>query len=157
MSKFTEALAFGMEAHKGQVRKYTNEPYFTGHCVPVAECVKANGGTEDMVIAALLHDTIEDTSILYEEVMVAFGEGVADLVLELTDVFTWEAFPMLNRATRKKMEAERLGKVSADAKEIKRCDIEHNTGSSIMEYDPGFAKVYLAEKEYLMKCMFDKP
>ena len=77
---------------------------------------------------------------------------VAELVNELTDRFTHEAFPNDNRATRKKWEANRLSRVSDEAKLIKWCDMKDNT-RTITEHDPGFARVYLAEKDYLLEVM----
>lgn len=150
--RIQKAIDFGLAAHGNQRRKYTGDLYFTAHCVPVAEAVKEGGGTEDMVIAALLHDTIEDTDVMVEDIRREFGERVARLVLELTDVYTKEAYPDLNRAARKKLEAERMAKVSDEAKLIKLCDMADNT-KSITEHDPGFAKVYLKEKAYLLEMM----
>ena len=152
MSKILEAVVFATKAHKGQKRKYTGEDYIV-HPIAVAELVRENGGTEDQVIAALLHDTIEDTSVTYTDVFEAFGADVAALVWELTDRFTPEEYPEYNRAQRKAWEATRLAKVSPAAKMIKLCDMRDNT-STIVEHDPGFAKVYLEEKAYLFQKMF---
>ena len=151
-NRIDKAKEFGRKKHEGHVRKYTGGPYFDEHCIPVAEAVQDAGGSEDMVIAALLHDTVEDTDTTVAEVGAAFGAGVSGLVAELTDVYTHEAYPDLNRAARKKLEADRMASASPQAKMIKYYDMKDNT-SSITEYDPGFAKVYLAEKEYLLKKM----
>lgn len=151
-SRIDKAKEFGRKKHEGHVRKYTGKPYFDAHCVSVAEAVAANGGNEDMVIAALLHDTVEDTDTTFAEIGAAFGARVSGLVTELTDVYTHEAYPDLNRATRKKLEADRMADASPQAKMIKYHDMKDNT-KSITEHDPGFAKVYLPEKEYLMKMM----
>lgn len=153
--RLKKALEFGAKAHAGQVRKYSGKSYFHEHCVAVARRVKAQGGDEDMIIAALLHDTVEDTATTLPEIHKEFGARVCSLVAQLTDVFTSEAYPKLNRAARKKLEAERLGEATPDAKLIKRCDMADNT-SSIVENDPGFARVYLAEKAYLLECMEDE-
>lgn len=153
MSLIAKALEFGANAHEGQVRKYTGNPYFNEHCVAVAARVKARGGDDDMIVAALLHDTVEDTDVTLDEVEREFGIAVASLVDALTDRYTHEAYPELNRAKRKKLEAERMATVSDAAKEIKLCDMMDNT-ESIVSHDPGFAKVYLREKAYLLECMF---
>lgn len=152
MDRIANALFFGEKAHAGQVRKYTNKPYFAEHCVAVSELVRELGGDEDMIIAALLHDTVEDTDTSLWEIRAAFGKRVAGLVDELTDRFTKEAYPDLNRAARKKLEAERLGTISDDAKLIKLCDMIDNT-HSIVKHDPKFAKTYLREKADLLEAM----
>jgi hypothetical protein len=80
------------------------------------------------------------------------AEDVLSLVVELTDVYTKESFPDLNRKGRKTLEAMRLARVSSRAKRIKVADIEHNS-KSIEMYDPKFAKVFLEEKKELLKYM----
>lgn len=75
------AAAFAEMAHKGAVRKGTNIPYITH---PLETAVIASMMTEDeeLIAAALLHDTIEDAGISYEELKHCFGVRVADLVAE---------------------------------------------------------------------------
>ena len=57
--RFEEALRYAARLHRAQMRKGTNIPYVT-HLLAVAAIVGENGGTEDEVIAALLHDAVED-------------------------------------------------------------------------------------------------
>lgn len=57
-----DAAAFAAQAHAGQVRKYTGEPYIR-HPEAVAKLVQASGGDTAMVAAAWLHDTVEDTAV----------------------------------------------------------------------------------------------
>lgn len=148
---YDEALAFATLKHHGQVRKYTGEPYVT-HCVAVAEEVRRRGGSPEVVTAALLHDTLEDTETTGVELLDKFGPVVARLVEELTDEFTKQKYPELNRAQRKLAEAARLGQISASAKLIKLCDLADNT-RSIVEHDPDFAVVYLREKAAVLEAM----
>jgi len=151
MDRIQHATVFATQAHAGQKRKYTGDDYIV-HPIAVAELVAENGGTENQIMAAVLHDTIEDTYVTYEDVLANFGKEVADLVYELTDQFTTEAYPDNNRAQRKVWEADRLARVSIEAKLIKLCDMIDNT-STIVEHDPGFAKVYLGEKLALYSAM----
>ena len=151
MDRIKHALVFATAAHSGQKRKYAGDDYIV-HPMAVAELVSLNGGDEDQIIAAYLHDTIEDTDVTYEDVYQTFGADVAALVWELTDRFTHEEYPNHNRAQRKAWEADRLAKVSPRAKLIKLCDMIDNT-STIVEHDPGFAKVYLKEKLELYSKM----
>ena len=151
MDRIQHATVFATQAHAGQKRKYTGDDYIV-HPIAVAKLVADNGGTENQIMAALLHDTIEDTGVTYGDVRRAFGKEVAGLVLELTDEFTTEMYPDDNRAQRKAWENARLADVSIEAKLIKLCDMIDNT-SSIVEHDPGFAKVYLGEKVALYSVM----
>ena len=70
----------------------------------------------------------------------------------MTDVYTHKDFPEVNRKSRKGFEALRLAYVSDDAKKVKLVDIEHNS-ESILKEDPKFAKVFLQEKEELLKYL----
>ena len=144
MNRLEKAQAFAKKAHEGQERKYTGEPYYN-HVYSVARKVAKINNDPDLIIAALLHDTIEDTNVTVKEIGELFGERVAGIVYDLTDHFTPENYPNFNRKKRKALEAKRLGTISDDAKTIKLCDLADNT-SSIVEHDPGFAKYYLKEK-----------
>jgi (p)ppGpp synthase/HD superfamily hydrolase len=80
-----KALAeyFAKGAHAGQ--KHGNRPY-TVHLQDVINALVGWGwGTDDLVCAALLHDTIEDTSVTYQDLKTAFNQNVADLVWAVTD------------------------------------------------------------------------
>lgn len=153
-------LEFAMKAHDGQVRKYDGLPYIT-HPIAVAELVRGAGGDPNMQAAALLHDVLEDTAVthaqlrtfLYQTCFQSDADDILNLVVELTDVYTKDAFPDLNRRDRKALEASRLYFVSRRAKNIKILDIQHNS-DSILKHDPKFAKVFLAEKDVLMQKLF---
>lgn len=157
MTRNEEILKFATEAHGEQTRKYTGLPYIT-HPVSVAEGVRLHGGDLNQQAAALLHDVLEDTQVTHSDLRAflhrtCFQEDAEDilaLVVELTDVYTKENFPHLNRRDRKALEASRFQWCSDRAKAIKIQDIEDNT-ASIVEHDPSFAKIYLEEKELLMR------
>ena len=77
---FDEAVQFATKAHKGQIRKGTKKPYIV-HPLEVADIVAAMTSDEEILSAAVLHDTIEDCEGVTEEVLRArFGERVASLV-----------------------------------------------------------------------------
>jgi (p)ppGpp synthase/HD superfamily hydrolase len=86
--KERKAWKFAREAHKGQVRKFINKPYFGAHVVKVNGIVKQYTTDEDILCAALLHDTIEDCfedpKVGYQIIESEFGKRVADIVMELT-------------------------------------------------------------------------
>ena len=73
-----KAIEFAKKAHEGQLRK-TGEPYIV-HPLAVKKILEEWGMDEDTIIAGLLHDTVEDTSISLDEVRQEFGESVAFLV-----------------------------------------------------------------------------
>lgn len=86
--KERKAWNFAKEAHKGQVRKFINKPYFGAHVVKVNGIVKQYTTDEDLLCAALLHDVIEDCfedpEVGYHIIEEEFGKRVADIVMELT-------------------------------------------------------------------------
>ncbi len=146
-----KALKFARKAHEsvGQLRKYTHEPYIT-HPVAVAELVKSvKDHTPEMVAAALLHDTVEDTNVTSEDIYKEFGPLVGALVDSLTDVSKLEDG---NRAKRKRMDLEHLSKASPEAKTIKLADLIDNT-KTIAALDPEFWKVYREEKIKLLEIL----
>lgn len=149
MSLINQARDFAFRAHFGQKRKYTDLPYYT-HVSQVADFVFDYSNSEEMIAAAYLHDTLEDTETTVASLIKAeFPEEVIHLVIELTDVYTKENFPDFNRHQRKKLEAVRLGTISDEAKTIKLADILSNT-ADITQHDPNFAAVYLDEKRFLV-------
>lgn len=155
MSYWTEkearAMYFAVGVHEAiqQKRKYTGVPYYT-HCVSVATLVKKYGGSEDMVCAAFLHDTLEDVGEhLRETIGFLFGESVLELVEGLTDVSKAEDG---NRAKRKEIDRMHTAQQSADCKTIKLCDLIDNA-RSILQHDKKFAKVYIKEKELLLEVL----
>ena len=150
MTLIDKALKFSTAAHAAvnQKRKYTGEDYIV-HPIAVSNLVKENGGTDEMIAAALLHDTVEDTDVTREQIAEEFGWKIFKLVVELTDVTKPEDG---NRATRKAIEAKRLGMASKEAQTIKLADLIDNT-KTIFKYDPKFAKVYIQEKIALLEAM----
>lgn len=142
----TLAANFAFEAHKGQRRKYTGDPYYE-HVKAVARTVTEYGGTPEMVAAAYLHDVVEDTATTFAEVLETFGPAIGTLVYHLTDE------PMKgNRASRVAAHRSRLAEASDAAQTIKLADLLDNT-ATIVAHDPAFARVYLREKSELLKVL----
>lgn len=159
MDKLKDIILLAVDLHGNQKRKYTGEPY-VNHTVQVAKIVKNYGGDDIMVYAAVLHDVLEDTNTTKEELFNHLRQiigpentiEVVKLVQELTDVFIKDDYPNINRKDRKEMEAMRLGSISSKAQTIKYADLLDN-GQDIMKNDPKFGKVYLKEKEQILKHM----
>lgn len=146
-----EALEFAHQAHQGQQRKYTGEPYIE-HPIRLSEMVRSVPHTEAMICAAYLHDVVEDTPVTSAEIEERFGPEVARLVHELTDEFITESYPQLNRKERKKREVARLAKVSVEAKTIKLADVIDNT-RDIIKGDKDFARRYIPEMEAMVEAL----
>jgi (p)ppGpp synthase/HD superfamily hydrolase len=145
------ARVFATAAHAAvkQVRKYTFEPYIV-HPAEVAGIVDAlEGATFEMVAAAWLHDTVEDTGVTIEVIRAEFGNEVAELVGWLTDVSRPEDG---NRAVRKAIDREHTARAPAEAQTVKLADLIANS-RSILAHDPAFAKVYLEEKRMLLEVL----
>lgn len=146
-----KAQVYALAAHASvkQLRKYTNEPYIV-HPAEVARIVASvPGSTPDMVAAAWLHDTVEDTGVTLTDIHMSFGPEIAALVGWLTDVSKPEDG---NRATRKAIDREHTAQAPAEAQTIKLADLISNS-RSIVQYDPAFAKTYLEEKRLLLAVM----
>jgi (p)ppGpp synthase/HD superfamily hydrolase len=150
MTIVERARVFATAAHAavGQVRKYTFEPYIV-HPAEVAKIVEDAGGTEAMVAAAWLHDTVEDTGVTIETIRAEFGAEVAELVGWLTDVSRPEHG---NRTHRKALDRAHSAAAPAEAQTVKLADLIANT-RSIMAHDVAFAKTYLEEKRLLLAVM----
>jgi (p)ppGpp synthase/HD superfamily hydrolase len=142
--KVNRAIQFAVRAHAGQVRKYTSEPYVI-HCLRVAN-IAVNQSTDVRGViptcAAILHDTVEDTSVTVEDIREAFGGAVARIVDGLTDKSTKADG---NRKARKAIDNMRLSKVDWVTQSVKVADIIDNC-RDILLHDPDFARVYLREK-----------
>jgi (p)ppGpp synthase/HD superfamily hydrolase len=82
--RLAEALSFAIAAHDGQVRKGTEVPY-VAHLLGVAGLALEAGGDEDVAVAALLHDVVEDTDVTVEDVRAGFGDRVAGIVAACSD------------------------------------------------------------------------
>ena len=143
-----KAIQFATKAHEGQVRKYTGEPYIV-HPLAVMEIVKTVEHTDEMLMAAVLHDTVEDCDVTLDDIVTEFGEIVADLVEQLTDISVPEDG---NRAFRKAMDRDHSAQASAQGMTIKIADLLDNT-KSITEHDEHFAKVYMKEKALLLQVL----
>ncbi len=83
--RMEEAMRFAAQAHAGQSRKGSDTPYFE-HVAAVALILDRVGYPEDVLIAGLLHDAVEDTAATFEEVDARFGENVCTLVRFCSEV-----------------------------------------------------------------------
>ncbi len=118
MGPFLAALKLSAERHRDQRRKDAVRSPYINHPIEVADLLWRVGGIRDLrvLIAALLHDIIEDTKTEPGEIAGLFGPDVLDFVLEVSDDKT------LPSALRKKLQIEHAPYLSLEAKQIKLAD-----------------------------------
>jgi guanosine-3',5'-bis(diphosphate) 3'-pyrophosphohydrolase len=117
-SNLLKALDFAARMHRDQRRKGVDGSPYINHPIQVAEVLASVGAVDDesTLIAAILHDTIEDTDATAEQLAQLFGNAVRDLVLEVTDDKS------LDKAERKRRQVKRARTLSDRAKTIKIAD-----------------------------------
>ena len=117
-SRLLRAVAFAADRHRFQRRKDEEASPYINHPIQVAEVLAIEAGVDDeaTLIAALLHDTVEDTETTIEEIEERFGPAVARIVAEVTDDTT------LPRNERRRIQLERAGVASNAAKLVKIAD-----------------------------------
>ena len=113
-----KAARFSAEKHRDQRRKDSHASPYINHPLQVAETLASIGGVEDvsLLVAALLHDTVEDTGTRPEEIEADFGAEVLFLVMEVTDDKS------LPKPERKRLQVEHAPHKSHRAKLLKLAD-----------------------------------
>jgi guanosine-3',5'-bis(diphosphate) 3'-pyrophosphohydrolase len=112
-----EAVAFAAEKHRHQRRKDAEASPYINHPIALASLLKREGIDDVAVLcAALLHDTIEDTTTTPDELRVAFGELITSVVLEVTDDKS------LEKAERKRQQVQHANTLSERARLVKLAD-----------------------------------
>jgi len=146
------ARQFATEAHQriDQRRKYTNQPY-QEHLKAVAELVAEVTDDAEMIAAAWLHDTVEDTPATFGDLERAFGRDVRDLVAQLTDVSRPADG---NRTLRKAIDRNHAAEATPRAKTVKLADLIDNC-RDICHHDANFGRVYLGEAAALLDVLGD--
>lgn len=129
--RILQAVEVATSAHHGQVRKFTDEPYIN-HPVRVAQAVikrqlllPATANVEDVVIAALFHDTLEDTKLPEDKIKTEFGENVLRLVKEVTSI----PQDMAKFAGKTEYLIDKMNRMSKDALFLKLMDRDDNVAS----------------------------
>jgi len=125
--KFDEALLLAHELHRRDVRKGTGKPYIS-HLLGVCSLVVDYGGDEEMAIAALLHDAVEDHGgmPMLELIRERFGERVAHIVDGCTDSYVLDATQKEPWRQRKEMYLARLPLEDADVRMVSAADKLYN-------------------------------
>ena len=128
--KFDGAVAFARRTHHGQYRKGTGIPYLS-HVLGVASIALEYGADEDLAIAALLHDTVEDGGgqPVLDEIRAQFGDRVADLVAGTSDDIPESPDKKRDWAQRKVSYIEHIASARDDLVLVSAADKLHNLGA----------------------------
>ena len=132
--RYTEALGWASELHRQQRRKAKTVPYIS-HLIAVSALVWEDGGDEDLAIAALLHDAIEDCGVSQQQIAQRFGERVAQVVADCTDTSEavasgGEKEPWLLRKTRY---IAHLPHAHRDSLLVSAADKAHNARDMVLD------------------------
>src|SRR5687768_15769282 len=113
-----EALQFAAHKHRDQRRKDPEASPYINHPIALANILWVSGGIDDpnVICAALLHDTVEDTETTEAELVERFGAKIASIVMEVTDDKS------LEKAERKRLQVEHAPHLSREAKLVKLAD-----------------------------------
>jgi (p)ppGpp synthase/HD superfamily hydrolase len=129
---FQRALDYAARLHGDQFRKGTRVPYIT-HLLAVAAIVGENGGTEDEVVAALLHDAPEDRGgeARLRDIRLRFGHAVAEIVAGCSDTYEDPKPPWRERKER---HLAHLAGASDSVRLVSAADKLHNARSVLSDY-----------------------
>jgi GTP diphosphokinase / guanosine-3',5'-bis(diphosphate) 3'-diphosphatase len=118
MNQIISAISFAAGKHSNQRRKDIDASPYINHPIALADILANEAGIEDekVLVAAILHDTIEDTETTAQELADRFGDDVAAIVLEVTDDKS------LPKTERKRLQIEHAPTISRRAKLVKLAD-----------------------------------
>jgi guanosine-3',5'-bis(diphosphate) 3'-pyrophosphohydrolase len=118
MQLFVDAVAFAADKHRAQRRKDAEASPYINHPIALAHVLafEASVNDERVLVAAILHDTIEDTKTTFEELKERFGLSIAKIVAEVTDDKS------LPKQKRKRLQIEHAPHLSRRAKLVKLAD-----------------------------------
>lgn len=141
-----KADLFAATAHRNQLRKYTGGPYIDHPREVMVIIRNVASSTLPMLLASLLHDTVEDTPATLEEVLAEFDSTTARLV----DGLTKREHPG-NRNVRAREERHRLDEEGPEVQTIKVADVISNTRNlPLVCTDLKYVRMYFGEKRLLL-------
>jgi len=134
-SRFKEALGYALDLHAGQLRKGSKVPY-AAHLLAVAAIILDHGGDEELAIAGLLHDAVEDQGgpPTLEAIRRRFGKRVADIVDQCSDT---DAVPKPPWRERKEHHLAILAGAGADVRFVYAADKLHNARAILRDLQNG--------------------
>jgi len=132
-SLLDKAIVFAVKAHAGTERRGKGFPYIV-HPMEALEIVATLTPDQELLAAAVLHDTVEDTSITLESIRREFGDRVAHLVEEESDTFQEGISEEESWHQRKQAAIDRLARASRDAKMVALGDKLSNMRAIARDY-----------------------
>lgn len=144
-----KAAVFADKYHKGQHRKSTGEPYIK-HPMGTYKILKKIVKDKDLLVAAWLHDTLEDTPVTYNDLKKEFNKTVADLVQGVTS--DKKALKFIDKP---QYLLNKMIKMSDNALSIKLADRLHNL-DDITTASAGFAEKMYTQTTYIMQELRNK-
>jgi GTP diphosphokinase / guanosine-3',5'-bis(diphosphate) 3'-diphosphatase len=147
----SDALCFAMECHRDQRRKDKNATPYINHLIGTMRNV-VDAGINDIatICAAILHDTIEDTTATHNDLLNDFGKEIADIVMECTDDKTKE------KAERKRLQVANAAGKSDKAKIVKMADKLYNTNDLLTNPPPDWDENKIKEYFNWAKTVTDQ-
>ena len=133
--RFAGALSFAFQVHGRQLRKKTGVPYMA-HVMAVCALALEHGADEDVGIAALLHDAVEDSedgAATRDRIEEQFGPRVARIVMACSDAIAVPGQPKPPWRQRKETYLRHLAEADEDALLVSACDKVHNAGSILAD------------------------
>ncbi|MBR4391697.1 MAG: bifunctional (p)ppGpp synthetase/guanosine-3',5'-bis(diphosphate) 3'-pyrophosphohydrolase [Bacteroidales bacterium] len=127
------AIIFAVHAHAGTERRGKGYPYIV-HPMEAVEIVATMTADQELLAAAALHDTVEDTDVTVEQIRAAFGERIASLVADESDVMPEGMTEEASWHQRKQAAIDRLSRASHDAKIVALGDKLSNIRAIARDY-----------------------
>ena len=127
------AIIFAVRAHAGTERRGKGFPYIV-HPMEAVEIVATMTSDQELLAAAALHDTVEDTDITLEDIRREFGERIANLVASESDTFEEGVSEQDSWHSRKRAAIDRLAKASLEAKIVALGDKLSNMRAIARDY-----------------------
>ena len=128
------AIVFAVKAHANTERRGKGYPYIV-HPLEAVEIVATMTADQELLAAAALHDTVEDTEVTVEQLKAEFGERIASLVADESDVMPEGMTEEASWHQRKQAAIDRLSKASHDAKMVALGDKLSNMRAIARDYD----------------------
>ncbi len=153
MGKLIEAIYFATTKHQNQKRRDNTTPYIS-HPLAVALLLSEITHDQDLIVAGLLHDVIEDSGVTAQELQDKFGPVVTKIVVSCT-----EDDSALDWQTRKRVALEKIKDMNTDTALVKTADILHNLFDSVQkanELGPGFFDNFHTNRQQKMAFERDR-
>lgn len=136
-----KAIKFAVDAHANTERRGKGFPYVI-HVLEAMEIVASMSNDPELLAAAALHDTVEDTEVTVEEIKSGFGEKVANLVKAESDVIDSSVSETESWRSRKQAAIDRLSSASLEAKMVALGDKLSNMRAIARDYKKSGDKLW---------------